>query len=67
MIANRTGEWLLQINTDTKVANTSLQAVLQDPAYLIVSQLVVTEVPSDGLGWTVVVREDIAYRVCPGL
>lgn len=60
LIANRTGEWLLQSNTETKVANTSLQAVLQDPAYLIVSQLVVTEVPPDGLGWTVVVREDVA-------
>ncbi|KQO14966.1 hypothetical protein ASF11_10090 [Acidovorax sp. Leaf76] len=65
LIASSTGEWLLLFNTHDTSAKASLEAVRLDPEYLVATQQVVTAIPSGGLGWTVVVREDAASAHAP--
>jgi diguanylate cyclase (GGDEF)-like protein len=64
-IANRKGEWLLGAPSGSRPLPANLQAVNADEDYLVATQKIVTKVPADGLGWTVVVREDLRYAFAP--
>ncbi len=65
LIANRKGEWLLSSSRLKKLPSASLRAMESDTAYLVATQKVVASVPADGLGWTVVVRENIDSAHAP--
>lgn len=62
LIANRKGEWLLG---GGKPIIPDLASVGDDASHLVAMQNVVTRRPVDGLGWTVVVREDLRYAFAP--
>ena len=64
-IATRKGEWLLGAPSGSRPLPANLQAVNADEDYLVATQKIVTKVPADGLGWTVVVREDLRYAFAP--
>lgn len=65
LIANRKGEWLLSAPSGSRPHPANLQAVGAEEDYLVATQKVVTKVPADGLGWTVVVREDLRHAFAP--
>ncbi len=64
-IANRQGEWLLGGASGGNPHPANLRAMDASVDYLVATQKVVTKVPADGLGWTVVVREDVRHAFAP--
>ncbi|MBR7799806.1 bifunctional diguanylate cyclase/phosphodiesterase [Undibacterium fentianense] len=57
LIANREGNWLLKFQVAQTEAIGDIRAVTSNDQYLVATQRVLTDIPKEGLGWTVVVRE----------
>lgn len=65
LIANSKGEWLLTSEAGLSLPEAPLQTLLADAKYLVAAQKVVAMAPTNGLGWTVLVREDIDSADAP--
>ncbi len=65
LIANRSGEWLLNYNTDRNRQPSNLRSVEADESFLVATQDVAIGSASYGPGWTVVVREDAHRAFAP--
>lgn len=64
-VANRKGDWLLDLDSPQKLPTVPLQALRAESGYVVAVQKLATAPPTDNLGWTVVVREPHAQAHAP--